>query len=116
MSTITSTHQELYCLRTHIVDFLVYRLENDLITEKRASQLARSTLNKLTDNLTHEQIHQVLSQLEQDFPDELKDLEATLATCETEEARKAVDNQILGKIVTGDIDEALNLLNQFKVK
>ena len=116
MTTLLHTHQELHCLRTHIVDFLVYQLENDSITEKRASQLAKATLDQLVDNLTHDQIHQVLSKLEKDFPDELKDLKAALAACETAEARKAIDQQVLSEVTKGNIEQALSLLNKFKVK
>lgn len=109
-------HQELKCLRSHIVDFLLYKLKNDLVTEKRAGQLARAVLDQLTDNLSHDQIHQVLGNLETQFPEELKNLEASSAACETAEARRAVDEQILQKVTAGDIDNALLLLDQYKLK
>lgn len=116
MTDQLSLHSELKCIRTHIVDFLTYQLENDLITEKRASQLAQATLNQLVDNLNHDQIHQVIKKLEQDFPEELKDLEAAASECETAAARKAIDQQVLEKITQGNITSALETLNQFKLK
>lgn len=109
-------HQMLQCLRSHIVDFLEYQLKNDTITEKRASDLAQAVLDRLTDDLTHDQIHQVISGLEKDFPEELKNLEASVAACETDQARQAVDNEVLKNVTAGNIDAALATLNKFKIK
>ncbi len=116
MTQDLNLHQELKCLRTHIVDFLTHQLKNDLITEKRASQIARSVLDNLTDNLTHDQIHGCLDKLKKDFPDELADIEATEAECETFVARTAVDKDILDQITEGNIDAALAKLDQYKLK
>ena len=116
MTNQLSTHAELKCLRTHIVDSLIYQLKNDLITEKRASQLSQAVLDHLTDNLNHEQIHQVLQKLETDFPDELKELQSAAAACETAQARKSIDKDILQKVTSGNIDEALKTLETFKLK
>lgn len=116
-SDITTTiHQELKCLRTHIVDFIVYRLEHDLITQKRAAQLAQAVLDQLTDTLTHDQTHQVLEQLKIDFPELSGEIESASAACETIQARQALDDQILQQVTQGNITSALDLLNQFKVK
>jgi hypothetical protein len=107
---------ELKCLRTHIVDFLVYQLKHDVITEKRAAQLARAVLDQLTDSLSHEQILQVISRLEKQFPEELKNLQSSHAACDTDQARLAIDNQVLKQIDTGNIDAALQTLNQYQIK
>lgn len=108
--------RELTCLRTHIVDFLEYQLKNDLITEKRAGQLAQAVLDQLLDNLNHDQIHQVMQSLESQFPEELKNLEASSAACETAEARHAVDQKVLEQVTAGNIDAALQTLDKFKVR
>lgn len=109
-------HQKLQCLRSHVVDFLTYQLENDLITEKRAGQLAQAVLDQLPDTITREEIYAVVKKLETDFPEELKNLEATLAACETDEARMAIDQQILNQITQGNIDTALETLGKYKIK
>jgi len=116
MNPTSATHQELKCLRTHIVDSLIYQLKNDTITEKRASQLSQAVLDQLTDNLTHPQIHQILTKLEADFPDELKELQAAAAVCETAQARRAIDQQILSQITAGNIDSALETIDKFNLK
>ncbi len=114
--TQTNISQELKCLRTHIVDFLIYQLQNDQITEKRASQLAQATLDQLLDTLAHDQIHQILDKLKIDFPELAKDLESAASACETTRARQIINDQILSDVSQGNIDQALANLEQVKVK
>ncbi len=107
---------DLDCIRSEIVDFLQYQLENDLITQKRAAQLAQAALDQLVDGLSRQQAFEVIKKMQQDFPEELSNLEAATAECETKDARKTIDAQVLTKITQGNVDEAMNLLNSFTIK
>lgn len=109
------TPPELSCLHTQIVNFLVYRLKNDLITQKRVTQFAQAVLAQLTENLTHDQIHQALDQLKLNFPELTKDIDAAGAACETQAARQLIDQQVLSQISSGNIDQALAQLAEVKV-
>lgn len=104
------------CLRFQVAQFLVYRLKNDLITEKRASQIARAVLKQVTDDVDSLKIPDIFEQLSQQYKDESKDILAALSHCQTQQARHDIDQRILSQVESGNIDQALEDLDKLKLK
>lgn len=104
--------QELFKLEKDIALLLLNRLEHLQMTEERAGEIARFTLQALPENLTDEQVRKILPSLDDKFF-EL----AEIVHKHLEEYKEAQKNNIIGEathlIHQGRINEANKLMKNY---
>lgn len=106
--------EEIACLRAKIRNFLVSSLENGQITMDDAKNIAKFTAENVTPKLSSpEQITQTLMVMEKQFPNQYAQIKAVYLSCELDQARQVVDNEVLKLISTGDLDTALDVVNKY---
>lgn len=104
--------QKLNKLELEIAQLLLDKLEHLEVTPEQVSQIAKFTLQALPDNLSDEQIDNIIPSLDDHYT-ELASVVLNHLKVHEEATRDTTTSQAQLLIKQGKIDEANNLMNQY---
>lgn len=107
-----SNHTTLFNLEKDIVNLLLDKLENADINPEKASIIAKFVLAHLPENLTDEQLKQILPTLDDEFIELAGIVHKYLNEYEDKEKTK-ITKEVHDLIKSGKMDEASNMMKSY---
>ena len=107
-----NTAEQVSCLLANVRDWLVGSLDKKAMGLQVAAGIAGATLRFFPENLEDGQYQTALTRLEEAFPEQRAAIHAASLSCKLDQARSELDREVLSLIAAGDLDAAVQKINQ----